>query len=217
MTAGKTFRFDSSTHSYYLGEQKLPGVTTILHETGLTWFPYNETVQKAMELGTYVHRAIELFCNGKLDLWNFGLNDEIRAERGEKRAEGYFNAWRKWQKDTGFEPIHVELRMYHPDYLYAGTADCIGRFKGEKSLSIIDWKTGVKDKAYAYQVAAYQEMFRRNYGERTSRYTLYLRSDEKYEMEIYPSNTDASDLNIFFSALTVHRHQKITIKKETEE
>lgn len=63
-----------------------------------------------------------------------------------------------WQKETKFEPIASELRVWSDKYHIAGTIDAMGLINDE--LTLCDWKTSNQFRDdYFLQVAAYWGMF----------------------------------------------------------
>lgn len=133
--------FDEPGHTYRLDGRKIPSVTTIIKAAGLidtTWF--NEA---ATWRGSVVHRCCEYDCKGKLD--------ESTVDPG---AAGYLEGWRKWKRETGFRPVAIEARFYHPVFLYAGMPDRVG-YLPDGSIAVPDIKTGPPQKWHALQSAGY--------------------------------------------------------------
>lgn len=70
----------------------------------------------------------------------------------------YFEEWVVPLAESGdLVPLYIEKKLWHEDYLYAGTVDLICKYKGE--LVIMDWKTAnwlVDDHSYGAQLTAYE-------------------------------------------------------------
>jgi len=111
--ASHLITFDPVKHKYFRGQEEVPGVSTILRETGRqgTW---SSSVPFYAQKGTYVHRAIELDCAGTLD--DSTVDEKVRP---------YLDAWRDFRRDTDAVIVATERRVYHPTLNYAGTLDLI--------------------------------------------------------------------------------------------
>ena len=104
---------------------------------------HRELKKAAADLGTRVHRAVELYLRGEdCDL------------TGIERLFSAFLDWRfSWDQ---FEPLATEVMTYDPDIShYAGTADIIARLN--ERVWLIDLKTSprIYDE-YGMQLAAYR-------------------------------------------------------------
>lgn len=65
----KKVYFDEITHSYYIKDKRLKGVTTLLHEKGLApdyGFVKEEVLQYAADRGSAIHKTLEDYDNGEL-------------------------------------------------------------------------------------------------------------------------------------------------------
>ena len=106
-------------------------------------FNFKKVSQKALDIGSEVHNAIEKHLQGKI----------FRLSTTEaKRAFGAFLAW---ADEHNLKPIHLEQTVYSHDGSWAGTLDIDCWLNGKRY--IIDLKTS---KAFypehRYQVAAYR-------------------------------------------------------------
>ena len=211
-----SFRFDKHQHKYYVGDRELISVTTLLKAMGLSWYPNNEAVRLKMELGTYVHQITEFYDKNRLGHpvkfypENIYKNDAIRKENGMHEAVPYFEAYKKFLKETECEVIEVEKRYYHPAWFYAGTIDRLVRLKGQ--LGILDIKSGIAIPATDLQIGGYGELYRHWHAVTPKGFVLYLQKDGNYKLkEIKEVPTQA---NTFLSALSVwHWKQKNNIKE----
>ena len=157
-------RIEKNNVRYYkdFKENLVPSVTTILSATGDhsgidAWKrrvgpkTAQEVVTEATTIGTAVHLAIENYLNGH-DWQNF--TDDTLGLMAHQIAKRFMDDClvdidEVWALESGLVV----------DGLYAGTADCIGIFKGRPT--IIDFKTAKKIKRkdwiedYCLQGAAY--------------------------------------------------------------
>jgi len=151
----------------------VPSVTTILEATKpaedkkalLEWRKRvgnqqaNQIMKVAANTGTVMHKKLEQHCLGTLK--KPGSN-KVQQD-GHKMCEvvineGLINVSEVWG---------VEVPLYNSG-LYAGTADCLGVWKGQEAL--IDFKQTNKPKkkswieGYFLQLAAYAECHNETYG-----------------------------------------------------
>ena len=122
-------------------------------------FAYKTVSDKALDVGSEVHRLVEHFLQWKLDgkgLWSRKIPKKEKVE-----VTNAFNAFYKWQEEHDLKPIELEKTVYGSRW--AGTLDFYGYFDGK--LYVIDWKTSkAKNKKTGkgiypenrYQVAAYR-------------------------------------------------------------
>lgn len=108
------FTFDHDKHEYRANGVILPSVTQII---GRLHNSYQNVpahiLQNKAEIGTAVHRAIELYESGWLD------EDTLDPD-----VVGYFEAYKKARNDGALpEPLACETRFWNVNYGYAGTID----------------------------------------------------------------------------------------------
>lgn len=185
--------FRESDHTYWLGGEQIPGVTTILKPvTGYDGIP-KWILDKAAERGTAVHYVTELHDLGTLDYAS--VDDELIP---------YLTAYMAFLDAVKPKIITVESRVFHPVLKYAGTEDREMVING--FLSSLDIKTCAEMQASTGpQTAAYMEA--KNHGRSAAdkikrRYGLQLKKDGRYELHQYK---DATDFNTFTSCLNVWR------------
>lgn len=134
---------------------RVPGVTTVIGQLGwgkeglMYWAwklgtegkDYKQERQKACNIGTLVHRFIEL------DLKENNPDPKIvKAEYPEatqadinRALESYERNFVTWRKRNDFKVYLTEQKIVSEKYRYGGTIDCLGFLNGE--LVILDWKT----------------------------------------------------------------------------
>lgn len=191
------FRFREADHSYWLGDKRLPGVTSILALLGGYEGIPKHILQLASERGTAVHKVTELDDAGTLD---YGSLDDNLID--------YLMAWHRFKDEMRPEILDAEVQGYHPQLLYAGTRDrrLILHGKARAKVSILDIKssymlmptTGPQTAAYVgiyNAVAPKDEQVQHRYG-------LKLKPDGTYELKEYK---DPGDWNTFLSALNCTR------------
>jgi len=183
--------FKEEGHIYYLdGGEILPSVSQILQDCGIidtTYFKPGHATR-----GREIHKATEFIDNKILDISCYSESEHIK----------YIEAYELFKKETGFEVLEVEKKVYSEIYKYAGTIDRIG-ILNEKKI-ILDIKSGVKQGWHGIQLTAYnlsQEFIYNIYG-------LYLNKHGTYVLEKYNS---AKYMDTFLSALNVYRfkHERI--------
>lgn len=153
-SAGRVYKIDGNEH-------EMPSVTTILSETKdkthlKEWVARVGQAEadriggNAALVGTHMHNVVERLL----------LNRDLAVPRTWQQVKGYRMGYRLIEE---FFP-HVnevwgtEIPLYYP-FRYAGTADCVGVYKGRPS--IIDFKQTNKMKPrkwiddYFVQLAAY--------------------------------------------------------------
>lgn len=180
--------FDPVEHAYTVAGRRVPSVTQVLAPL----IDYSkvppDTLERARQLGSAVHRMTELYDLDDLDMDS--LSDELRP---------YLTAWMKFRADTGFVPETIEKRLHHPALGFAGTPDRSGLINGKRS--VIDIKKMLTlGPVIGIQLAAYSELFSKNGTTIEARYGLGLRADGTYRLVPY---TDKGDWPVFLSLLTL--------------
>jgi len=193
-------RLDLDTHTYYLHDEVVPGVTTVLQPiTDYSDIDPDVLAYKSA-LGTAVHYATELYDKDILDF------DSLDAP-----LISYVNAWIKFRDDTGFIVELNEHVVYHKRYHYSGMLDRVGLLNGERG--VFDIKCVVTLAPHVgVQLAAYQEAEnsnRKKLDQIKNRFAIQLKPDGTYRLQPYRERTDFS---VFTSLLTLYnwetRHGK---------
>jgi hypothetical protein len=208
-------RFDAANHRYYLGDRELPSVTTVLQDVGLVDYSFLRADQReeAMLRGRWVMDLVALYLNRgrKLpDAFMKGLRDS------HPDWMLYFDGWRRFEDETGFQPVKVEQRLFSETYGYAGTADLIGLMNDD--LVLPDVKTGIATSAAFFQTAAYLLALGclSDYEHRDKlhkRFAIELHDDGTYKLIAHKDY--ARDRKVFLSALTVYNAKERRPTKET--
>lgn len=186
--------FNEEKHEYTAEGQNAP-ISSVTQILKLLSDRYYRNINKAVlmqkaHLGTAVHKCIEYEIQGVLDYYS--VKDEW---------QGYFKAFKEWQKI--YNPEFIESEKKLACNLYAGTIDCICKIQNE--IYIIDWKT-TEDllPIVALQTAGYAilvQNLKEYKGQEIKRGALQLKSDGKFKFEIYQ---DKNDYSIFEKLLDVY-------------
>lgn len=126
----------------------LPRVTHILAAVGLgpdlSGIP-PAVLEIAAARGTAVHTAIEALAYGYFD-----------AESVDLAIVPYLDAYHRFVKESGHEPIASEVQVVHRAWGYRGHIDRVGWLA--KHRAILDWKAvaTVDERASALQLAGYR-------------------------------------------------------------
>jgi hypothetical protein len=141
-----SFHFIEATHTYFSDGREVPGVTRCLDHSGLVDFRFvkEEILERKSRLGTEVHRVIQYFCEGDLDI------DSVADE-----AMPYLQSWVKVQEKTAFIPSKIEHQFVaRMDGLsYGMRVDLAGKFMG--SEAVLDLKIGKSAWYHGVQLAGY--------------------------------------------------------------
>lgn len=200
LIAPKGLTFVEDTHRYYYDNQRVPNVTSLLSEYGLTDFSMvpEARLEYKRVLGIAVHLATHLLDERRLD------EDSL-----DIRIRPFVDAYRKFREVTGFDPRHSELKLFSRVWRFAGTLDRQGLFewKGKEIEAILDLKcTWSLYPSNGPQTAAYQLLFEENHPERIrGRFCVQLKETGNYEVLQY---ADPSDKNVFLSCIALHQFKE---------
>lgn len=195
-------KFDDAAHRYTLNGVELPSVTHILNDVLDEYSDIDpETMRRAQERGTAVHKTCELYDKDQLD---FESLDPVIAP--------YLEAYIRFLSETGFNPQVIEQSVNSLKYGYAGTLDRIGAPKRSKNRWQVDIKTSsALGKSVGPQTAAYDQAAREGGWiepkEKVQRFALQLKDDGNYRLVPFDS---ATDFNVFLSALTIYKFKRGT-------
>ena len=188
MSAVEPLLFDEATHTYTVGSATLPSVTEIIRPLVDYAAIPAIVLENARQKGDAIHYAIRLGHENDLDIST--LHDAIVPR---------YEAWLKFQQDTGFLLDGHEQPMCSRIYNYAGTPDFWGTMNDGNLL--VDIKPNSLLKWYPIQLSGYQQLIRENVGMKTRRATLRLMDDGNYKFLPYQRNDDAVDFSVFNSCL----------------
>lgn len=208
-----TLDFEPVAHEYRLDGQVLPSVTGVLRASGLINFDGIPAgiLEAAQRRGTTVHAAIHYFNEHDLDVGQFVADFPDYA--------GYLQAWIAFCSQRRFEAVLCERRLASPRHRVAGTADAFGLLDGVRCL--VDFKTGNPDDVAAdLQTGAYLGMayewadhdpelaeFLKG-GAAPARYSVQLRRDGTFKLELYRNPSDYSEFLSLVSARRIVERRK---------
>lgn len=187
MTAGLIF--DARTHTYMMGGEIVPGVTSVLKPLiDFSRIPADVLAAKA-DLGRRIHAATEFDDDGDLD------EDSVEPD-----VAPYLAAYRRFRAESGAVVVANERMVYEPMHRYAGTLDRI------LQIDRIDWLVDIKScvttpMSAGPQTAAYLRALNDPRVQR--RAALRLRPDGTYRFEPL---TSPDDWSCFYACLAVRRY-----------
>ncbi len=173
-----------------------PSVTQILQpHTGMDELMrrFPAAIQAAAARGTAVHAACEAVA---ANLPAIGVSPE---------HWGYVNSFFAWFANVE-EVVMTETRLYDYTLGYHGQFDLLCRMRGDKFLSLWDYKTPDKTaKTWPAQIAAYRHLGEVNNLPSISRGgTIRLRKNGTLPIVNDFSKTYRQDWNVFISCLNVY-------------
>jgi len=195
-------RVDPTTHTYWLGAQRLPGVTEILTGLGLLTLPPDAPTVRlaaARQRGSAVHLALSFQHEGTLD-----------PASVDPRLDGYLFAWDAFcaRHMADFRPRYVEQPQADPLLGFAGTPDVEGLHgTDDRSPWVVEVKTGPFQPGHLLQVAGYTLLVRAGltHGWPTG-IVVTLRADGGFALY----RATSRDQTIFRAALMVWQHHLAT-------
>ena len=145
--APRMLAFDAAEHEYRVDGQRVPSVTQLLDDAGLT--PDYSLVpvpvlEHARARGIHIDACCDLLDADDLD-WR-----SVHPE-----ALPYVEAWMAFRDYEGFTPLGSQVPLYHPIYGYAGTADSVGLLPGGHPVVVERKATAKMAATYALQTAGY--------------------------------------------------------------
>jgi hypothetical protein len=183
----KAFRLDAE-HRYWLGDQRLPGVTDVIGDL-VDYSRVDPVVlEHKRQIGEALHKAI-------------ALGPDLEPASLDPVIEPYYAGWVAFLRENAYEPIEFEQRGYHRVHLFGGTWDQTGRFNGD--LGLIDIKTlAVETPVTALQTAAYAAIRDQGRTKIKRRFSLQLKPDGRYVLHEYNRSTD---WKVFLACLSRHQ------------
>lgn len=184
--------FVEETHEYFVEGKRVPSVTQVL--SGLVDYSRidSQVLEEAKQRGHHVHRMIEYWAAGVLDV--SGLPDWMKPA---------YENWMQFVSDSGFELIASEKRVYHKVLRYAGTLDLRGKMRKFGDVhGVLDLKRSLlAGPVIGLQLAGYQMAENLQPGPRVEwRAALRLNEKQRYKLEMYD---DPADQAVFIAMLTL--------------
>lgn len=171
----KQLQFDEKWHTYHLNGMRLPSVSALMKPLSGEYYKSIDPaiLNAAAERGTAVHQAIEIYWK------NDGFVDMPRGN------EGYMEAFLKFVSDYKPEPLASEIRFWHKQLLYAGTADMVCTIRGAEELWVVDYKTSatINKVLTKIQLEAYKQGLASHGFKVPRKAILHLKKDGTYTFD----------------------------------
>lgn len=190
---------DERDHTYTIDGVKAPAVTRVMEPiTDFSRIP-SDVLLRAQEEGTAIHKMVEYFEAGTL---NLATLPEWLVPR--------LDAWVDFKRSTGYESVYSEERIGDKAFGYAGTLDQFGYWRYRKSQAtpvLIDLKRTTR-RAAGVQLAAYRNglvatgKIDARLGAVTDRYALNLEADGTFKLTPF---TDPDDWRCFVGLLALYK------------
>lgn len=184
-------------HLYKVNGIIRPSVTQVMRDVRIIDYDVvpTEVGEIAMERGTIVHQACELFDREELD------EDSI-----DPVVRPYIDAYMEWKGKTGFTCSFIEHMFYH-ELGYCGTMDRTGDFP-DNTKAVLDLKTGeaLVKRPVGVQLAAYAAKLGAPLTYR--RIALRLSRKGKFQATEFAPKTYFEDWAAFQSALNVYNWKR---------
>jgi hypothetical protein len=133
MEESPELEFNEELHRYQFRGSILPSVTGILKDEG--FIDASFYTEYARDRGSYVHKAIEF--------WEENILDEDTLDTV---LEPYVDAWKRFRRESRYEPEIIERPMINIPLLYCGKPDSIGTFpSGSMTRGVVELR---KDGTY---------------------------------------------------------------------
>ena len=178
-------------------ENNYPRVTSIIKSVfpmDLTHIP-DSVLQPAIDFGNAVHKMVELYIKGTLNMGT--LDDTLNP---------YLEQFKKWLKDSKIQILGSEKQLTSEKYKFKGSPDIWGKIKGR--LSIVDIKTTMTiAKTIGLQLSGYEILVKEHLGTNIvncDRYVLRL-SPDKYEFLPFKRK---SDMSAFLACMFLNNYRK---------
>jgi len=185
--------FDEAYHTYRIDGEPVPSVTQVLGDV----LPGYQASEWHMQRGTAMHACAAMVARGVEFSYDQQLDGRVAALRAFFRA-------------IPLKVQAVEQRLYSPTWRYAGTCDLVGELNGKRV--VLDWKSTLTGAA-KYQVAAYGQILRINYG-----LAVEIREDGMYRMsEVWNLARAKSQWLALLAAYNIRRECGIKEGTETHE
>ena len=190
---------DEATHTYWVGTRKLPSVTTIMSDLGLS-HNFSGISSFYAQRGTAVHKAVELVDKGTLD-----------DSTLDPRLSGYVSGYRRFLRESGYGAEYWEVPLYSESLSFAGTIDKLGTLNGR--FGVLDIKTSrTLDPAVELQLCAYTLLWNENRTERPAEFKYALQLTEGGDYSLTTKYSSAS-IDLWVSVMDVYRWKLKHVRK----
>lgn len=149
----------------------------------------------AADRGDRVHNFCELYANGM-------LFQEVDFD-----CVPYVESFVKWFDSTVEEVISVEERFFCEELKITGALDMSAVLKGDKTPTIIDFKTPVsKSKTWNLQLAAYRYLYNKNKDRKADRRIVLQLPKKGGDAKVHEFTEHENELHIYFGILEGYRY-----------
>jgi hypothetical protein len=191
-------QFDEASHTYHVNGKKAVSVTealSVLEDWGN--IP-KELVEKAGRFGKAVHKAVELWFLGKLDM-----------DSMDQHLIPYLDGYRNFVSRYEVQVVAIEQPVASAALMVAGTPDLVCRLNGRSGLSVVDVKsTYAIPPTVGPQTAGYAELYGATHGEKPkTRFCLHLNPNYPDGYRLIPLK-EKNDYSLFISSLNVYQFRK---------
>lgn len=126
----------------------LPSVTQVIGNY-IDWSKVNpDVLEAAAYRGGKVHQYIAMQLLG---LWIPGGI--------EPHYQGYMDSFTAWHDQTVERTLYVEIEVICTCFGFIGHIDWVGIIRGDKGLSILDWKSPIAEaKSFVLQLSTYKHL-----------------------------------------------------------
>lgn len=181
-TAAPVFRFSPAKHEYFLGDERIRGISELLDLGELVNGKLYYTEASRVR-GSEVHTACMDFDLGTLDL-----------SRVDGPYAGYVKGYADAVRTIAPDWHSIEVAQVHPGYRFAGRPDRVGIVWGRKT--VLEIKSAAKAKHHPIQTALQvllQTADDPTPAESWQRVTLYVKHSGKWSID---EHTDARDFDV---------------------
>lgn len=164
---------------------------------------HNVQKEKAAELGTRVHDAIDEIIRG----------NKPKLKEDEKSG---VNAFLDWQKKTDLKIVLPDTKVLSKQYKYGGSLDALGKDKQGRYV-VVDFKTSnYFSEEYAYQVSAYHQALKETYGIECERAIILKVHKTKGDFKVKEISSLKKAFSIFKDCVNLHykRKEKLLVDGE---
>jgi hypothetical protein len=190
-TAPAGFVFNQKTHTYMLGDRRIPSLTGVLTRMGFIesrWFS-----EQSRNKGTLIHEAIAMLAEGDLD-W----------ESVDKKILGKVRAADRFFCETKSKALVIERPMFHGGLWVATTPDLV--LETPRGLAVVDNKSGAELPWHPIQTAI-QKMVAEDFLRMVIPYrmSLYLKENGTYD---FKEHADRRDITAAFNIIGAYHALK---------
>ena len=197
----KALQFEERWHTYKYKGIKLPSVTTLMRPLAGEYYKgIDEAIlNAAASRGTAVHQSIEIFWK------NDGFIDMPKGN------EAYMRAFLQFVKDYNPRPVAIEVRFWHKQLMYAGTADLLCEMKNTNEMWVIDYKTSasINKVLTKIQLEAYKQGLESHGLKIARKAILHLKKDGTYTFDDEYDSNDKQAIEVVNSLITLYRYKTL--------